>query len=130
MLSKEECQGMQHCTLEQYVDSMWMLTMALLAQDSKGKSAKGRLRLQHNPGIVGTRLPSLFIPSLTYTAHSLFFANTFLTSEVIFSLVRLFLKNSLKRFFGLVFSEKGWALTICEGFSAHLDQCFIDFEPP
>ena len=34
------CQGTQHCTLEQYVDSMWMLTMALFGSRLQGQECK------------------------------------------------------------------------------------------
>ena len=40
MLSKEECQGMQHCTLEQCIDSMCMLTMALFGSRLQGQECK------------------------------------------------------------------------------------------
>ena len=40
MLSKEECQGMQHCNLERCIDSMWMLTTALLGSRLQGQACK------------------------------------------------------------------------------------------
>ena len=40
MLSKEECQGVQHCNLERCIDSMWMLTTALLGSRLQGQECK------------------------------------------------------------------------------------------
>ena len=49
MLSKEECQGTRLCALEQVVDSMWMLTNALLAQGTQGHVCKRRLQSDLSP---------------------------------------------------------------------------------
>ena len=40
MLSKEECQGVQHCNLDRCIDSMWMLTTALLGSRLQGQECK------------------------------------------------------------------------------------------
>ena len=54
MLSKEECQGMQHCNLERCIDSMWMLTTALLGSRLQGQACKRETALVSSREIVHT----------------------------------------------------------------------------
>ena len=96
MLSKEECQGMQHCNLERCIDSMWMLTIALLGSRLQGQACKRETALVSSREIVHTSAELVHSildlrcaqSILAYRQHTLFHTGTSLRYPILQRIAR------------------------------------------